>query len=281
MIEDRFTELQARAAQEGDGESQQALWKAVYELWMWHFLQDFGDGDDSPAGPPPFGHPKPMVVRLEDKRYVACFTSPERAIAAAQHNELIHPKYGIPVLTHPRDGAVALLCRMDQGLDGVLFNWNRGEHGFFAPLGNIASMYEWYLDRIPAGLFDAFVRGVVASGAPQALERLNRRIVLMEQWFFIGDQARPNTPQLYADDEKIMALVFTDEDHAGRGASVVGGTDDQGQVPLIPTTPQAGVDYLQKLHAHSEGKVQDALFNLGSEPFLMSIEALEQLVVRV
>jgi hypothetical protein len=276
---DRFTELQARAVEQEGGEAMQMLWKAVFELDEWCFLQYVGPDGQPPAGPPPFGMPTPLTVRLEGKRFVACFTSAERVADAARTNDLVHPEHGVPVLCVPRDSATLMLTRMNDGtLDGVLFNQNEGEQGFFAPLGNIASMYEWYLDRLPPGLFDAFVKGVVQSNVPPAWGRLHRRIVLMDQWFFIGDKDRPKAPRLYSHENNIAVLVFTDADHADRGASAVGGADGTGRVPMIPSTPKAAADYLKELRAHSEGKVRDALFNLGSEPFVISIDDIERIV---
>lgn len=253
-IDDAFTRLAGELASTGSNEAMNRLWKSVFELEHWHFINQFPPDGSAPQGPPPFGWPRPMTARVDGKLYVMAYTSAERARAAAQLNNLVHPQFGIALLEIQRDGAAEMLCKMDsRSIDGVLFNYNEGETGFYAPLSNVATMFEWHLDRVPPRLFDAFVRGVVACNVPRAWERLHRRLALMERWFFVGDQKRPGAPQLYPYEGNPTLLVFTDEDHVVRGAGAAGGADEQGRLPLIPTTPPDAALYAQQLAAHSGG----------------------------
>ncbi len=278
-IDDAFTQLAGPAMSTGSGDAVNRLWKAVFDLSHWHFINQFPPDGSKPEGPPPFGWPRPMTARVDGKLYVMAFTSAERATASAKLNNQVHPQFGIPLLGIPRDGAAEMLCKMDDGrIDGVLFNHNEGEHGFYAPLSNVASMFEWHLDRLPAKMFDSFVKGVTTSNAPQAWGRLNRRLVLMNQWFFIGDQQHPKSPQLHEREGEVVALVFTDADHAARGAGIVSGADAEGRVPLIPAPPADAVGFLKNVNSQSGGKVRNALFNLGSQPFVETIDDLDRFV---
>lgn len=277
MISDVFTDLSAAAAT-GAPQGMQALWKAVFELPEWCFLQQMGPDGQPPPGPPPIGRPTPLIVRVDGKRWVAAFTSSDRAFEAAQHNGLVHPQLGIPILRISTDGAAIMLCEMDHSaIDGVLFNRNEGQQAFFAPLGNIAPMYEWNLDRLPAKLFDPFVRGVRQSNAPQAWARLNRRIAMMDQWFFIGDKERPKAPRLLTHDGRTYVLIFTDAEHARRGGAKLGETAPD-ETPLIPAPPAGAAAFLLKMQEHSQGQIKEALFNLGSEAFAKTIEDLDRFV---
>lgn len=277
MIQDAFTDLKQRAA--SDPAAAGEFWKAVFESPQWHFINEIPADGAKPDGPPPFGWPKPMAARVEGKLFIIAFTSSERALDAARHNELIDPRFGVRLLEMPRDGAVQMLCQMNAGtIDGVLFNHNAGEQGFFAPLGNVATMYEWYLDRVPNGFFDAFVKGVVASNSRAGWQRLHRRVALMDRLWFAGDRDRPQAPQLYVHEGNPALLVFTDEEHVAQGAGLAGCADAEGKVPLIPTTPPDAAEFAEKLEAHSGGKVQELLFNLGSEPFIFPINGFKEMV---
>ncbi len=278
-VDDAFTRLVLESATDTTGNGMNRLWKAVFDLEHWHFIQQFPPDGAAPEGPPPFGWPRPMASRVEGKLFILAFTSSDRVVACANHNELVHPKYGIPLLEIPRDGAAEMLCRLDERqIDGVLFNQNKGEQGFFAPLTNIPTMYEWCLDRLPDGLFDPFVKSVTTSDARAGWQRLHRRLALMDQWLFIGDVTRPKSPQLYVHEGEPMLLVFTDDKHVSKGAALAGGADEQGRMPLIPTTPLDAADFAGRVAAHGDGQVSSVLFNLGTSPFILPIQGLKAMI---
>lgn len=281
-IHDAFTNLAAAAVANPAGPATGAFWKAVYDLEVWHFLPNSPPGErieERMGSGQPVG---PLVVQLEGKRYVAAFTSKERVLACVKRNGLGKIGDGFALLSMPRDAAVSYLCGLaDDVVEGVLFNHNHGEHGMTTPLDNIAAMYEFYLNQLYPPLFDRFVRAVVRANSPDVWARLNRHFTEMERWLFIGDVDRPQSPQLFAHDGAIMAMLFTDEEHAVRGAGVVGGADAQGRVPLIPMTPQAAASHLGQLQSHSAEQghsVKDVIVNLGSVPFIMSIDDLRRFV---
>ena len=277
MIQDEFTDLQLAMVKDASGAKMQEFWRAVYRSDHWYFVQQLPPDGSEPVGPPPFGNLNPLRVRLEQKVFVTAFTSAERAHAAAVRNDLVHPEHGIPILQQDTAAGASMIANMNAtGTFGVLFNQNEGMQGAFAPLGNVATMYEWFHNTIPSPMFDAFVRGVVGANAPQAWARLKARIMDHKAWYFVGDQDRPTAPQLFVHENEVFALVFTDEAHVSQGAGATGAKYDGKKVPLIPTDPASAIAFLQKVASNSDGKVRNALFNLGTQPFAFSIEELLQ-----
>lgn len=280
-IRDAFTDLAAAIVANPAGPATGEFWKAVYQLQTWHFLPGIPPGERIKEHMTSGRSIAPMVVRMDGRRYVLAFTSEQRAAACATINGFTDGEQGgIALLSMPLDAAASYLCRLeDDAADGVLFNHNRGEHGMTAPLDNIAAMYEYYLDSIPAPMFDRFVRSVTAADSPHAWARLNRRLVSMQRWFFIGDAKRPQSPQLFMHEGQVCALLFTDEEHAARGSRALGGAGDAGRVPLIPTTPRDASAFLGLLRQHSAEQghpVSDIIFNLGSRPFTVAIDDLSR-----
>ena len=281
-ISDRFTELAAAVVAAASGPAMGAFWKAVYELDEWHFLPSTPHGesvDEAMDRGRPLG---PIIAQLEGKQFVAAFTSEARALACAKANGLAAAGAGFGILSMSMDDGAAYLCQLtDDTADGVIFNHNQGEAGMTAPLDNVAAMYEYHLDRIQAPMFDRFVRAVTAANSPQVWARLNRRFAEMERLYFIGDTDRPQSPQLFVHEESVCALLFTDEQHAGRGAGVIGGGGEEGRIPLISTTPRDAAVFLAQLREHSAAPghpVKDVVINLGSQPFVMSIDDLVRFV---
>ena len=272
MIQDTLTDIQLQMVEDESGQKMQEFWGAVYGCDHWHFLQQIPPDGSTPEGPPPFGHPNPACVKIEDKLFVLAFTSEERAVDFANENGFVHPELGVPTLKQDTPTAASLLGSIQNDeVFGVLFNHNEGMQGAYAPVGNIATMYEWHNDDLPEGMFDAFVRGVLAAQSPMALERLRTRIVALSQWFFIGDKEHPQTPQLFAHQEDVYPLVFTTEDQAAKGAGASGAEYADNSVPLIASSPEQAIGYLQKVAGESEGKIRAALFNLGTQPFAFAI----------
>ena len=77
------------------------------------------------------------------------------------------------------------------------------------------------------------------------------------------------------------ALLRTEGKQGGRGAGVIGGGGEEGRIPLISTTPRDAAVFLAQLREHSAAPghpVKDVVINLGSQPFVMSIDDLIRFV---
>jgi hypothetical protein len=273
-FDDEFT-AHLRGMTEDPGRAMTAYWKAVFDLDEWHFIRQ--PAQPGEPAPPPDAF-QPVGARIEDKMFILAFTNEDRANACARQNNIEQPDGAAAIITLPRTEAAETLCRIESDqVDGVMFNSNRGEAGMYAPLHNIAAMYDHYHNALPAGCINAMAKAVQVQDKPEAWARLHQRVGDLEQWFFIADTNQPGLPRFAQVDDQVMVLIFTDQQRAAKGAAAAGGTDEAGKVPLIPVPPAKAAEAVSQIAEQSQGKLENAIFNAGSDAFIVDIGTLQRI----
>jgi hypothetical protein len=271
-FDDAFT-ARLRAMADDPMRGMAEYWRAVFDLEAWHFIRQPAQPGES-APPNAF---QPVGARINDKLFILAFTSVDRASACARQNNVAQPEGASAIITLPRAEAAETLCRIESDqVDGVMFNSNRGEAGMYAPLHNIAAMYDHYHNALPAGCVNAMAKAVQIQDKPEAWARLHQRVGDLDQWFFIADTSQPGLPRFAQVDDQIMVLIFTDQQRAATGAAAAGGADEAGKVPLIPVPPAKAAEAVSQIAQQSQGKLENAIFNAGSDAFIMDIETLRR-----
>ncbi len=125
-----------RLSQESRGKDDRAsmerLWKSVYGLERWVFINR-GTG----------GQPAPYIGVVDDKPLVMVFTDHDKAIAFQQSQGLPGDDPAGIVALSPTDAVSFFHAYKQQGVFGVLFNC--GPCGFFSPLDQLVAMKDFFL----------------------------------------------------------------------------------------------------------------------------------------
>ncbi len=272
-INDTLTPLMAKASWNPKNHAAlSALWRAVFQREHWYFLPAMLGLPEEERSLESPAMRSPLAARIEGKLFVLAFTSQERALDAAQRNNLVDERFGAPVIQIPRDNAVVMLSRAaSDELKSVMFNRNEGEYGFHTLLTNLAVMFEFELDRLPAVLWDDFVRGVVGAQSQQGWARLHRRLNLLDQWYIPVTAQGQAAVIKHGEDPHV--IIFTDPERAKAGVEQLGGALDQ-QIRLAAQPPAAAAAALAKL-SDGAAAVKHAIFNIGSQPFITPLEQLK------
>lgn len=111
------------------------LWAAVYALPTWYFV---ARPDQLPV--------QPFVGVVDQQPFLMAFTAKEQADSFARRQGFIDEAGRTTVLALPVQGVVQMAGQYSaQGVFGLLFN--NGSAGFFAPMTNLAPMWQFFQAR--------------------------------------------------------------------------------------------------------------------------------------
>lgn len=275
-----------KAAQEAnDADSLHQLWQAVMLLDRWHFMSTPVDesADD-------MGNPQPVtgiIPEMPDRRLLFAFTDDKRAWQAMVDNGMGDPEGTVPTIGMRMPDAARYAHKlMDEGIWGILFNHNKGEQGFYAPLVNIAPMFEYHLGFVIPGLeearptpdFDSIAKAYKKSHAQHALHAYLRCLFHMKHWLFVSDQTNPNSPMLWTFNGELAIVGFTDAQRAAHAAERMGILDDEGCANVLEMTPQETKGIFDAARQHG---IHTIVFNGSSEPMSFETEALQSVIERM
>jgi len=281
---DIIGDLAKAAADSGDDLAMHELWKAVMRLDEWHFMSTPINPDVPITGP---GSPMPMIgtiPEMPDKKMLFAFTDNKRAWQAMVDNGFKSTGDGFATITMPRDAAAKYahdLAR--EGVWGVLFNQTEGEQGFFAPLSNIAPMYEYHHGYVLPGLeesrpvpdFDSISRLFKQTKQEHALHAYLRCLFYLNKWIFVADQSNPGAPMLWPYGKEICIVGFTDHQHAAHAAERMGILDETGHANIIELAPSETNEIFDKAREHG---VERIIFNPSTAPFPFVTSALQEVI---
>lgn len=269
----------------GSAESMHQLWDTVMRLDEWHFMSTPVAPDMPASGP---GSPMPIIGsigEMPDKRLLFAFTDDKRAHRAMVDNGIKTIDGMFTTITMQRDGAAHYAHKLQQdGVWGILFNHCKGEQGFFAPLANIAPMYECAHGVVLPGLkdsrptpdFDSLAKAFKSTEyeSPQyqyTLTAYLRCLLNLDKWCFLSDKERPGSPMMWAVSEEIVLLGFTDPHRAAHAAKKMKLLDEDGAADVIEMKPSDTQRILDEYRKHG---VQRIVFNLSTEPLPLHTEGL-------
>jgi hypothetical protein len=270
------------ATETGDNECLHRLWQAVMRLEQWHFMST--PVDEHAAD---MGNPQPVVgsvPELPDKPMLFAFTDDKRAWRAMVDNGAPTTSDAIPTVAMPLKRAAKYAYDLQQsGVWGILFNQNTGERGFYAPLANIAPMFEYHhgyvlpgieADR-PAPDFDSIAGAYKQTHAQHALHAYLRCLFHLKNWFFVSDQSSPNAPMLWTFSGELAIVGFTNPQRAAHAAEKMGILDEEGCANVLEMTPQETKGIFDAARQHGIHRI---VFNGSSEPMPFETEALQSVI---
>lgn len=275
-------DLVKAATEIGDSESMHRLWQAVMRLDQWHFMST--PVDESAAD---MGNPRPVVgtvPELPDKPMLFAFTDDKRAWRAMVDSGASATGDTIPTVAMPlRRAAKYAYDLQKSGVWGILFNLKIGEQGFYAPLANIAPMFEFHHGFVlpgieedrPAPDFDSIAGAYKQTHAQHALHAYLRCLFHLENWFFVSDQSSPNAPMLWTFGGELAIVGFTNPQRAAHAAEKMGILDEEGCANVLEMTPKETTGLFDVARQHGIHRI---VFNGNSEPMPFETEALQSVI---
>lgn len=271
-----FDDLVARA-RAGDRAAEQTMWKRTFQLPQWHFLPGIPPQDVMKAMSEGrnFG---PMIGGYDQGRWVYAFTSSSRAQAAAKKNGFELPDGGSVVLDVKNPGAIATCVRSIEAsqLSGVLFNPGSDAGSYFTTRAGLLIQCEYFRDEVATGFWHQTLGAMVEANSNPAWQRLARRVMLCEEWYIFDPAKCPGIPRRVRDGDGFTMPVFTSvqslEATLKQRAPDLAFT--QGMVICIPS--KQGLEFVKSLRSDAVAPVSGACFDLDLQPFVLSIDQLEQ-----
>lgn len=275
----------AAIAAPDDGDAMHRLWQAVMLLEKWHFMSTPVD-----ESAPDMGNPQPVVgtiPEMQDKRFLFAFTDDKRAWQAMVDSDLAEPGSTVPTISM----SMARAARHAHGLQGsgvwgIMFNLNKGESGFYAPLTNIAPMFEYHLGYVlpgieaerPAPDFNAIAAVYKRTHAQHALHAYLRCLFHLKHWFFVSSQSNPNAPMLWTFNDELALVAFTNPQRAAHAAERMGILDAEGCANVLEMTPKETKQVFESARQHGVHRI---VFNGATDPMAFETEALQSVIERM
>jgi len=276
--------VKAAAESGGDDNSMHALWHAVMGLDAWHFMSTPITADVPVTGN---GSPTPVVgtiPEMPDKKMLFAYSDDKRAWQAMIDNGYKSTGDGFATISMPVKNAAKYAHDLQQhGVYGILFNHSKEEQGFFAPLINVAPMFEYHVGFVipgieedrPAPDFDSIANAFRQNGAEHALHAYLRCLFYLDKWTFVADKSNPGAPMLWPFGEEIALVGFTDQQHAAHAAEQMGILDESGHANILEVTPAEASEFFDTARPHGVNRI---VFNPSTAPFPVVTEALQRVI---
>lgn len=269
-------------AQQGVVGAQREYWKLVMDRPNWCFLcntEQVKAEMEKPESERGKVSPQPLLWRMNDKSMVGVFTSESAAMethrqmqnAPADAKDSDLPPAAI--LTMPVPDAIRWLLTVpsDKASDVVI---NRRSNVTVAHMGIhlLPGLYEWATDRLPDGLWDAFIKSVQDANQPGPWTRLRRRFASIGNWWLPADPGGSNTPLVVLDGDKPYLIVATHAEAAARAYQRVVGEAAKDTPPRIgPVAREKLLKLIETIGAEEKGPKHLAV-NPGGATAVVSIE---------
>jgi len=260
-----FDSLMAAYQRERSREASEALWRAVFDLDEWVFL-NVGSGES----------PRACSTMAGERLFVLAFTDAERAHAYAKQHGLLDEQGAAPIVAVGRD-AVAEFLREAADDETYALLFNPGEMGFYTPLTNLGPMWRRFvagLDAGPVGEIDELVEEARLTGETEATERLWKAVFSLPSWIFVGEPDDPERPHCMMVHDRPVAMIFTSREKAHNFAVREEMIGEDEEATLLETPPSHAAAWLAE--AGSEG-LGGAVFDEGVNGFYLPIEELDSL----
>ena len=275
-------DLAKAAKASGDPNDMHKLWQAVMLLDEWHFMSTPVNEDDKDLG-----NPQPLIGTLPEmpeQRLLFAFSDSKRAFDAMVALGDYDKDQPVPTIGMKRDAAAKFAYELQKhGVWGILFNQNQGEQGFYAPLVNMAPMFEYHLGYVipgieedrPAPDFDSIAKAYKTAHTEHALYAYLRCLFHLKTWFFVSDQTNPDAPMLWTFNGELAIVGFTNPNRAAHAAEKMGILDEEGCANIIEMSPPETKEIFDTARQHGIHRI---VFNASSESMPFETEALQSVI---
>jgi len=263
QADDVFNALSEAVNNSPDPAARNRLWKAVFALPEWHFV------DFAPKG----GKPQtPMHTTHNDRSCVLAYTSRLRANIAIKYYSESAKVLSFAALSLSRSQALERICQLPNAKPELaLFNPGTGGHGFAETVPSLAAMSDFFIDELPDGALHRLAQMAAVTPDPTPTARLVRRLYALNQWHFIADSGHKDVPQIISVDGVPHFAAHTSAAHVAERVALTAELASRQKFALAPSH---AIALLRSCRRQVKDRINHVAFNPGPAEFCLPLTAL-------